>query len=119
MKHLSTATQKALSQKIADQTFKVHGSRLLYAKDVLTFEAADSQALRRMCAAEKTYKFEIELNAQNKLNLAFYDEANPNVLYLADFDEGSFTRLANTQNLVIDKFTEFAGHLEGLLDHCI
>jgi len=45
VKHLSTATQKALSQKIADQTFKVHGSRLLYAKDVLTFEAADSQAL--------------------------------------------------------------------------
>ena len=53
------------------------------------------------------------------LNLALYDQADPDNLYLASVDKTKFQRLQARQNLNIEQFSLFGSHLQSLLNHCI
>ena len=44
------------------------------------------------------------------LNLALYDQADPNNLYLASVDKARFERLQARQNLKIEQFSAFGCH---------
>lgn len=45
------------------------------------------------------------------LNLAMYDQADPDNLYLASVDKAKFLRLQARQNLKIEQFSLFGAHL--------
>ena len=45
------------------------------------------------------------------INLALYDQADPSNLYLATIDHKKFEKLMTKQNLVIEQFSQLAGHI--------
>ena len=53
------------------------------------------------------------------LNLALYDQADPNNLYLATVDKVRFERMKDRQNLKIEQFSAFGCHFQSLLNNCI
>ena len=53
------------------------------------------------------------------LNLSLYDQADPSNLYLATIDFKKFEKLMNKQSLMIEQFSQLAGHIQHLLDSCI
>jgi len=59
------------------------------------------------------------LGVQEVLNLALYDQADPNNLFLATVDKAKFERMKDRQNLKIDQFSAFSCHMQSLLNHCI
>ena len=44
-KHLNLESQRVVSQKVVDHTYRLFGTQLLYAKDVPTYHVTNSQAL--------------------------------------------------------------------------
>jgi hypothetical protein len=53
------------------------------------------------------------------LQLSMYDAADAGHLYLLDIDQTTFQKVTNTQHLNISQFSQFAGHLQNLFDHCV
>lgn len=60
-----------------------------------------------------------ELGYEEVLNLALYDQADPNHLFLANIDKQDFLKLQARQNLKIENFSAFGCHFQSLLNHCI
>jgi hypothetical protein len=80
---------------------------------------------------EKWLRFEIELSQESEdkasfrdsatsnsnmgpsecLNLSLYDQADPSNLYLATIDYKKFEKLMNKQSLMIEQFSQLAGHI--------
>ena len=136
---LSKDSQVKISQKVVDHTYRLFGSQLVYAKDVPTFSVVDSDSLRKLDdKTERWLRFEMELESthvsndapvqgleekelgqEDVLNLALYDQADPNNLFLANVTNEVFTRIRDRQNLNISRFSEFSEHIQSLLNQCI
>lgn len=50
------------------------------------------------------------LGVEEVLNLALYDQADPNNLFLASVNRGKFEKLQARQNLKIEQFSAFGCH---------
>ena len=60
-----------------------------------------------------------DLASEEVLNLALYDQADPNNLFLTEVDKEKFLKLQARQNLKIEQFSAFGCHVQSLLNHCI
>lgn len=59
------------------------------------------------------------IGGEEVLNLALYDQADPNNLFLASVNKEKFQRLQARQNLKIEQFSTFGCHFQSLLNSCI
>jgi hypothetical protein len=112
---LNPNSQQNLSHKVVEHTYRLYGTHLLYAKDIPTYQAPNSESLRKLDGkTERWLRFEIEqstidstinkaqknksvreLGLNDCLNLALYDQADPANLFLATIDNEKFEKMAD------------------------
>lgn len=128
---LTRDDRQLLAEMGESHTLRLFNEHLLYAKDVPTFDAPDSHALRTLDQrCERWLRFEIVLirehdvnSAEEKVNLqlatnehlnvgqrdtlrlAVYDAADPAAVYMSEINMETFIQLTNGQNLMIQQFS--------------
>jgi len=120
-KDLPEGPSHSLGQMMVETTYQLHGTKIIFAKDVPTYRAQDSHTLRNLDQGmQKFLRFELESTPDNLLNLAIYDQQDPaNSLYLVSLNREAFDVIQNQQNLVIEQFSLLPQHLTKLFDLCI
>lgn len=63
--------------------------------------------------------FSSDASVHEVLRISLYDQSDPGNLYIASIDNEKFLKMTQKQNLVIEKFSQLAGHMQLLFDQVI